>query len=254
FLIRDYQISYTPSVSVLKRMQERRSDNPRNLLAMAPFNQSIAEFNIAGDVERYVGSLSPLPLTRYETSEISKLFRQRRTFMDFFFPQKTDVFLHKDASKQQLSSSSLQDYSFIHFATHAFVNESNPGFSGIVLWGDDADDPDSGIVYVADIYNLSMNADLVVLGACETGLGTMYRGEGIIGFTRAFIYAGAANLVVSKWRVSDQPTSKLMIHFYEYIKEGYSYSEALQLAKLELLNHPEYAAPVNWAAFILQGR
>ena len=253
FLIRDYMISYTPSVSVLQRMQERRSENPRNLLAMAPFNQSIAEFNIAGDVERYAGNLSPLPLTRYETSEISKLFRQRRAFMDFFFPQKTDVFLHTDASKELLTSTSLQDYSYIHFATHAFVNELNPEFSGIVLWGED-DNPDSGIVYVADIYNLNMNADLVVLGACETGLGTMYRGEGLIGFTRAFIYAGAANLLVSKWRVSDQPTSKLMIHFYEFMKDGFSYSEALQLAKLELIDHPEYAAPVNWAAFILQGR
>lgn len=253
FLIRDYKVSYTPSVSVLKRMDQRKSDNPRNFLAMAPFNQTIADFSFDGQIERYAGNLSPLPLTRYETTEIAKLFRQRRTFADFFFPQKAEVFFHTDASKHQLSKSSLQDFSFIHFATHAFVNESNPEFSGIVLWGDE-EDPDSGIVYVADIYNLNMNADLVVLGACETGLGTMYRGEGIIGFTRAFFYAGAANLVVSKWRVSDQPTSRLMINFYQFIKEGYSYREALQLAKLELVDHPEFAAPINWAAFVLQGR
>ena len=253
FLIRDYKISYAPSVSVLNRMDQRRSDNPRNFLAMAPFNQTIADFSFDGQIERYAGNLAPLPLTRYETTEIAKLFRQRRTFADFLFPQKAEVFFHTDASKQQLSNSSLQDFSYIHFATHAFVNESNPEFSGIVLWGDE-DDPDSGIVYVADIYNLNMNADLVVLGACETGLGTMYRGEGIIGFTRAFLYAGAANLVVSKWRVSDQPTSRLMIYFYQYIKEGYSYREALQLAKLKLVDHPEFAAPINWAAFVLQGR
>ncbi len=253
YLIRDYKISYTPSVSVLKRMDQRRADSPRNFLAMAPFNQTIADFSFDGQIERFAGNLSPLPLTRFETTEIAKLFRQRRTFTDFFFPQRAEVFLHTDASKKQLTNSSLQDYAFIHFATHAFVNESNPEFSGIVLWGDEGD-PDSGIVYVADIYNLNMNADLVVLGACETGLGTMYRGEGIIGFTRAFLYAGAANLVVSKWRVSDQPTSRLMIYFYQYIKEGYSYREALQLAKLELVDHPEFAAPINWAAFVLQGR
>ncbi|TVR17670.1 MAG: CHAT domain-containing protein [Balneolaceae bacterium] len=253
FLIRDYKISYTPSISVLNRMEQRRSDNPRNFLAMAPFNQTISDFSTDGQIERFAGNLAPLPLTRYETTEIAKLFRQRRTFADFFSPQRAEIFLHTDASKQQLHNSSLQDFSFIHFATHAFVNESDPEFSGIVLWGDE-DDPGSGIVYVADIYNLTMNADLVVLGACETGLGTMYRGEGIIGFTRAFLYAGAANLVVSKWRVSDQPTSRLMIYFYQYIKEGYTYREALQLAKLELVDHPEFAAPINWAAFVLQGR
>ena len=253
FLINDYQVSYAPSVSMLQHMADRKPDNPRNFLAMAPFNNSIDDYILSDGIQRYAGTLSPLPLTRYETTQIAGLFRQRRGFMDFFFPENADVFLDREASKSRLESVGLQQYAFIHFATHAFINESNPQFSGIALWGDD-EESDNGIVYVSDIYNLNLNADLVVLGACETGLGTMYRGEGIIGFTRAFIYAGASNLVVSKWRVNDQPTSKLMIHFYEYIRNGHSYSEALQRAKLELVNHPEYAAPVNWAAFILQGR
>jgi CHAT domain-containing protein len=85
-------------------------------------------------------------------------------------------------------------------------------------------------------------------------MGAAYRGEGLIGFTRAFIHAGAANLVVSMWRVNDQPTADLMIRFYSYIRAGYSYSRSLQKAKIDLINHPDYAAPANWAAFVLHGR
>ena len=110
------------------------------------------------------------------------------------------------------------------------------------------------MAYVDDIYTMELNADLVVLGACETGLGLVYRGEGLIGFTRAFIYAGASNLMVSMWRVNDQPTANLMINFYEEIRAGTGYNESLRNAKLTLIENPNTAAPRNWAAFVLQGR
>ena len=251
FLIRDKQISYTQSATLLQYKTDRRPSSPENLLAMAPFNLNVTDLTENYAADRYLADLTPLPLTRYETRRIAEIFNTRRTWFDFLFPVRADVFLDRDATKYRLFNSSLDDYGFIHLATHAFVHEDNPALSGIALWGDENSD---GVVRVGDIYNLRLNADLVVLGACETGLGKMYRGEGLIGFTRAFIYAGASNLVVSMWRVSDQPTAMLMIQFYEKIRQGYSYSEALQAAKLELINHPEHAAPRNWAAFILQGR
>ena len=230
-------------------MSRERSSNPRNLLALAPFNQNVDERSSELYTERTFSRMTPLPLTDFETREIAKLFREKFSVYDYIFPETADVLLHKDASKRNFLNRELEEYGFLHFATHAFINETNPNLSGIALWGEE----ESGILYVNDIYNMRFNADLAVLGACETGLGTLYRGEGVIGFTRAFIYAGVSNLAVSMWRVNDQPTSRLMISFYKKIREGAGYSEALREAKLELIEYPEFSEPKNWAAFVLHG-
>ena len=249
FLMHDYTISYAPSITVLDYMNRERSSNPRNLLALAPFNQSVDERSTELYTERTLSRLTPLPLTEFETREIAGIFRKKISVYDYLFPETAEILLHKEASKENFLNRELDQYGFLHFATHAFINESNPDLSGIALWGEE----ESGILYVNDIYNLRFDADLAVLGACETGLGTLYRGEGVIGFTRAFIYAGVSNLAVSMWRVNDQPTSRLMINFYNKIEQGYEYSEALRAAKLELIEYPEFSEPKNWAAFILYG-
>jgi len=251
FLLRQYQIQYMPSATVMITKQQQRPQEPKNLLALAPFSQSTIPLEQNELNERYFDQLTPLPLTGYETREIAKLFRVRNSLWSFFFPEHAEVLTGTRASKSRIMNGALDDYGFIHFATHAFVNERNPALSGIAMHGGDDGD---GIVYVGEIYNLQMRADLVVLGACDTGLGEIRRGEGLIGFTRAFLYAGASNLVVSMWKVNDQPTAHLMISFYEHIREGQSYGSALRNAKLSLMDHPEYAAPRNWAAFILNGR
>ena len=249
FLLHKYNISYAPSITLLDYMSRERSSNPRNLLALAPFNQNVDERSSELYTERTFSRMTPLPLTDFETREIAKLFREKFSVYDYIFPETADVLLHKDASKRNFLNRELEEYGFLHFATHAFINETNPNLSGIALWGEE----ESGILYVNDIYNMRFNADLAVLGACETGLGTLYRGEGVIGFTRAFIYAGVSNLAVSMWRVNDQPTSRLMISFYKKIREGAGYSEALREAKLELIEYPEFSEPKNWAAFVLHG-
>ena len=102
---------------------------------------------------------------------------------------------------------------------------------------------------------MNLNADLVVLSACETGLGQVAKGEGIIGLTRGFLYAGASNLLVSLWQVSDVTTADLMVDFYDKMLGGMSKPEALREAKLQMIRrHPEYAKPYYWAPFILVGR
>lgn len=251
YLIRDYRISYVPSATVLQVLDQKKISNPQNLFAAAPFSETTVQMNASDEGSRYLTDLSPLPLTRYETREIAEIFEQKDSFLEYLFPEEIKLLSGRKVTKEVIENTSFEEFGFLHFATHAFVNEDNPSLSGIAFWGDENED---GIMYVNDIYNMNFNADLVTLGACETGLGTVYKGEGLIGFTRAFIYAGVSNLLVSLWRVNDQPTASLMIHFYKFVKEGYSYSESLQMAKMELMSQPEYAAPRNWAAFVLHGR
>lgn len=251
YLIQDYKISYVPSGTVFQTLSQQKMSDPKNLFAVAPFNESTLQVEEEVAASRYITDLSPLPLTRYETDEIAKIFDEAQSLGEYIFPEKIEILLGKQATKSTIQNTPFQDYGFIHFATHAFVNEEDPALSGIAFWGDEGED---GVMYVNDIYNMEMNADLVVLGACETGLGTVYKGEGMIGFTRAFTYAGASNLMVSMWKVNDQPTANLMIQFYKNVKDGHSYSESLQMAKVELINQPQFAAPRHWAAFVLQGR
>jgi len=253
YLVNQFKIQYASSGTVFKEMQQRKPESPSNLLAFAPFNDSmnVKVEETETHTKRFLNDLTPLPLTAYETNQISNIFKTNRSLLNFIYPEKVTVLQNNDATKTQFQQQNVSNYGFIHFATHAFVNETNPDLSGIVLQGEGED---NGILYVSDIYNLQLNADLVVLGACETGLGRVHKGEGMIGFTRAFKYAGASNLVVSMWRVSDQPTAKLMISFYEKIHEGLSYGEALQYAKQQLIENPETAHPIHWAAFVLNGR
>lgn len=250
YLIKKFDISYAPSATVFSLMQERKHQNPRNLLALAPFSEGVPGFNAEEGALRHASNLEPLLLTSYETREIDSVFRQRRSWNEYLFPNRTRILQDSEATKNGLLQH-LGNYDYIHFATHAFVNEESPEFSGIALY---PDNEDGGITYVGDIYNLQLNADLVVLGACETGLGSVHRGEGMIGFTRAFIYAGTANLAVSMWRVNDQPTATMMINFYSAIRDGNSYSHSLRQAKLSMIENPATAAPRNWAAFVLHGR
>ncbi|WP_158278705.1 CHAT domain-containing protein [Rhodohalobacter mucosus] len=253
FLIREFDFRYSPSATVM--LSERSAEeegSPQNLLALAPFEQDGVSYSTQTEISRAQNSLGALPLTGYEAREIASLFRQRDTAWNFFFPEQAEVLTGRRASKNRVLTGVMDDYGFIHFATHAFIHETNPSLSGIALHrGDD----ENGMVYISDIYNLRMNADLVVLGACETGLGELHRGEGLIGFTRAFFFAGVSNLVVSMWKVDDQSTANLMVNFYRNIRnDNMDYAAALRNAKLELINHPEYAFPSNWAAFILNVR
>jgi CHAT domain-containing protein len=141
----------------------------------------------------------------------------------------------------------------LHFATHAQLDERYPEFSSLIL----ARSPNSqedGYLRVQEIFNLKLNADLVVLSACETALGKEVTGEGLIGLTRAFFYAGAPSLVVSLWNVIDAPTPDLMLDFYRQMDSLHDKSRALQNAKLDLISKgPRYAHPSFWAPFVLIG-
>jgi CHAT domain-containing protein len=170
---------------------------------------------------------------------------------DRWFSARSRVYLGRDARETTVKSEALAEYRFVHFATHGLLDEKDPKLSGLLLAPDERED---GILHLGEVYNLRLNAELVVLSACETGLGRIARGEGIIGLTRGFLYAGAASVLVSLWQVSDATTAELMVDFYGEILRGSSRPEALREAKRRLIRRqPEYAKPYYWAPFILVG-
>ena len=159
------------------------------------------------------------------------------------------------ANRQNFSSDSVAKYRYIHLATHGFVNSEKPELSGVQLSHLQGDSQE-GVLYSNDVYGLKLNCDLLVLSACETGLGKIMKGEGIVGLSRAFIYAGSKNLLVSLWKVSDNSTSQMMTEFYQLLlkeKNELNYAEILQKAKLMLILDKNYSRPYYWAPFILIG-
>lgn len=188
--------------------------------------------------------LPELPGTEAEVNRISTLFNSKNI--------SNSVLLKEKANEGVLKSGSLKSYSFVHFATHGIVDENSPELSRIFLQAQTG--AEDGNLFAGEIYNLELNADLVTLSACQTGLGKISKGEGVIGLSRALVYAGAKNIIVSFWSVADESTAQLMTGFYQNVldQSSVNYSRDLRKAKLELLNG-QYSAPYYWAPFILIG-
>jgi CHAT domain-containing protein len=146
------------------------------------------------------------------------------------------------------------DFRILHLAMHSMVNEENPMFSVLVFSHSANDSTDNHLLTALELYDMTLNSDLVVLSGCNSGFGTIHRGEGIMSFSRSFAYAGVPSAVISLWQVPDKATSRIMVSFYKYLKAGESKDLALQHAKLDLIrNYPQMSAPFYWAGFILTG-
>jgi CHAT domain-containing protein len=283
FLVKKYSISYCSSATLFaETFPEKRG----NSLEISPLNDWIAYAPVFDDENSHGTSLASRALIR-ELQKINKDSTLTRGLMmgsgevvpalpgsenevksifNEFDKQnlKTTVELKGNASEKQIKSGELINYKYIHFATHGFVNSEKPELSGLLLAQvpDSTNEQNDGILYSGEIFNLKLNADLVVLSACETGLGQIKKGEGIIGLTRALLYAGAKNLVVSLWPVSDQSTSDLMIDFYKNLLSNKSarlsnstrFAPLLQQAKLKMINDAKFAHPYFWSPFILIGQ
>ncbi|MEG4998190.1 CHAT domain-containing protein [Microcoleus sp. B4-D4] len=159
------------------------------------------------------------------------------------------------ANRDTATSSNLSQYKIIHFATHGFANSNHPELSGIIMsLVDKNGKPLNGFLRLTDIFNLKLAAELVVLSACQTGLGQNIQGEGMVGLTRGFMYAGAKRVIVSLWNVDDEGTAKFMANLYQgMLQKGLTPAAALRAAQLEMLKQEEWRSPYYWAAFNLQG-
>ena len=213
-------------------------------------------------------------ITRSTTSRNSgaDLERSARDFGEMEFPrlphsrQEADgivAFASRDmrmesldfeANRPMATSPELSNYRIIHFATHGFLNSQHPQLSGIVLsLVDQQGQPQDGFLRLNEIYDLKLGADLVVLSACRTALGKEIKGEGLIGLTRGFMYAGAPRVVASLWAVDDEITAELMTRFYrEMLVRKQRPAAALRTAQVSLWKEKRLM-PFYWAGFVLQG-
>ena len=149
-------------------------------------------------------------------------------------------------------------YSWIHIATHSQIDNNYPERSGLLFTKDPESKqnqpPGNDILYLDEIYNLGLHADLVILSACATGTGKIIKSEGAIALTRGFLYAGASNILYSLWNITDKHTRDFMIGFYSELVSGKSYSAALRAEKLKMISRPETSLPTIWAPYVLLGR
>ncbi len=221
--------------------ESRSASNPASNISQLP----LAAQNLDRAARNARGDWSRLPGTRQESETILRLVPPNQSLALFDF----------QANRANALSNQLSQYRFIHWATHGFVNTKNPELSGIVMSLIDRNGAGSnGYLLLEDIFNLSFNADLVVLSACETGLGEVVQGEGLIGLTRGLMYAGTPRVVTSLWAVPDSQTADLMGKFYEkMLQQNLRPAEALRAAQLEMFRSRPWMAPYFWAAFTLQG-
>jgi CHAT domain-containing protein len=222
-----------------KRAEDDLGSQPDNLLQIA-FRQAVRESGIGNDKE-----LPRLLFSRQEAGAIFSLSQQAGAMSALDF----------DASLKTVISTEMKQYRIVHFATHGILNNEHPELSGLVLsLVDKQGNSQNGFLRLYNIYNLNLEADLVVLSACQTALGKQIKGEGLMGVTRGFMYAGAARVVASLWKVDDEATAELMRRFYTaMMKEGHRPVEALRAAQLGMQKQERWQSPYYWAGFILQG-
>jgi CHAT domain-containing protein len=215
-----------------------------------PENKKIIAF---GDpVYENVSDISRSSVKNYQRLEFSG--KEIENIATLFKKGNADIYLRGDATEENVKrDGELKKFNYVHFATHGFIDETKPDFSSLVLTQDNNSEED-GFLQATEIFNLNLNADLVVLSACQTGLGKLVRGEGMVGLTRAFMYAGTPTVMVSLWSVSDVSTSILMGEFYRnLLKEKLGKTEALRKAQLSMLGNEKFAHPFYWAPFVLIG-
>ena len=248
FLVKKHSTSYGFSASLLLKNKNahQQSAKKKGVLSFAPFSQSGEEVVAVKNASAFGGNLrafrsndwSPLAFSEKEVENIHTTFGGQ-------------AFLGKNATKGNFLELA-KDYNILHLSTHAKINYNDPRFSVLAYSPMPSDTAAYGFLSVNDIYTLNLPAEMVVLSACETGLGELKSGEGIISLGRAFTYAGAKSVFTTLWSVQDQATADLMAHFYKHLKNGLPKDDALQSAKLDYLaaSDQRLSHPYFWAAMV----
>ncbi len=253
FLVENARVSYCPSSSARQALLEGRRGRTsgKKLLAFGGARYDSmndrserAGGRVGSNYRLYIEdgfSFPSLPFSRREVLDIVRLFDRA----------SVDYYLDADANEALLKSLALEKYRVLHFACHGVLNERIPARSALVLslTGSPGDD---GFLQAKEICSLRLNADLVVLSACQIGSGSLEASEGLIGLPRMFFFAGAKAVISPLWTIYDRATARFMRTLYGYLIKGLDKDRALQLTKMDMLRTP-YAHPYYWAAFVLSG-
>jgi CHAT domain-containing protein/Tfp pilus assembly protein PilF len=258
YLLRTVTVSYVPSASVLANLERRKSvagdDRPPDIRFVA-FADPAYDSPVALDCPvPGVEATNSSAAVRSEQPERLRGSGREVEVIAARYPGRSRVYEGADATEARFKTAAeVATAERLHVAVHGVACESFPERSGLVFALDGGDGQD-GILQTREIFNLDLSADLVVLSACETGLGRLVSGEGVVGLARAFFYSGARSLVVSLWPVSDRSTARLMASFYDSLDRGDDKAEALRQAQLGLVDAGgRDAAPFHWAPFVLLG-
>jgi CHAT domain-containing protein/Tfp pilus assembly protein PilF len=234
YLLKNYNIRYEFSAGLmLQKSKNKQTEKKPSIFLCAPIEFPEKD------------NLNELPGTASEVKEISELFSSKNF--------NKAIYIKADANESRIKSDELKNFGLLHFATHGIVDEKHPELSRIFLQTNA--NTEDGNLFAGEIYNLKLDANLVTLSACQTGLGKISKGEGVIGLSRALVYAGAKSVIVSFWSVADESTAILMKSFYKDLLNDPSvdFSRNLRNAKLALMGNEQYSAPYYWAPFILIG-
>ena len=254
YLIELYDISYAPSASSLVYLmeKERLGQHKKTLLAVGDpvyFSRNSKMFK---GRDRHEDALRDIYLNDgFELSALPHSKREVHRVARCFPDEEVEVLLGSQAKEEGIKSRPLEEYRIIHFACHGFLDEKTPMRSALILTLDD-DSEEDGFLQAREISDLRLDADLVVLSACQTGKGRLENAEGVLGLPRTFFYAGARSTISSLWKINDKSTSEIMPEFYRYLAAGYNKARSLRLAKLNMLKS-RFSHPFYWAAFVLNG-
>ncbi|HEX6715777.1 MAG TPA: CHAT domain-containing tetratricopeptide repeat protein [Pyrinomonadaceae bacterium] len=274
-LIARFEIINAPSASVLGQLRQETNRRPEHSSLLAAFGDAAFATDFAqrkkseGDShiasaaafngDRWQHALRDIELTgdKVNASSIQRLVYAQRELNNLRQIAGPGSFIATgfDATRENLQQTDLSKYAILHFATHGVLDPKHPENSGLFLSMVDRDGKSqNGFIDLRDIYNLRAPVDLVVLSACRTGLGKDVRGEGLIGLTRGFMYAGASSVVASLWKVDDEATAELMKQFYfNMLEKQMNPAAALRAAQVYIRQQPQWRSPYYWGAFTLQG-
>jgi CHAT domain-containing protein len=272
-LVASYEIVNTPSASILGELRkEAVQRQPSKLLAafgdpvfasnymQRKAAESSDQSTATQAIETSAQQQRDIELSRdsFDPARIKPLYfanRELNNLRDAASGEEAFVVSGFDATRDRLLNLDLTQFAILHFATHGLLDPEHPENSGLMLCTvDQAGQSQTGLLKMQDIYELRAPVDLVVLSACQTALGKDVRGEGLMGLTRGFMYAGASSVVASLWKVDDEATAELMRQAYtNMLQEGMTPAAALRAAQNSIRQRPEWQSPYYWAGFTLQG-
>lgn len=247
YLLEDYALYYSPSLSVLQEMSKHRGGRASGSL-IAFGNPVIGRVNgLTAQVSNSDQDLCPLPEAETEVITLGQIYGSANS----------KAFIGRDASEKTFKQIAPA-YRTIHLATHGVLDNRHPLYSYLLLTKSEGDVENDGLLEAREIMNMNLHADLAVLSACETARGRVGAGEGVIGMSWAFFVAGVRTTVVSQWKVNSASTSQLMVNFYKALKAEHvlgaeTKATALRAAAISLMRDQRYRHPFYWAGFVMMG-